>query len=196
MESKEQVRRRHWAARAALTSADLDAAGRGIAAQGLAWAASLSKRPALFSAYLGVGYEPPTMPLLEALHSTGHRILLPICEPERQLSWTLWFPGMEMARSRFAPLWEPVGERLNATAFAEASGVILPATAVDGSGQRIGQGGGYYDRFLAKLRSHGIQCPTAAVTFASEFLSDARIPAEEFDYPVDAVITPEGIYDW
>ena len=78
-------------------------------------------------------------------------MLLPVCEPEITLSWVYWTPASAFVRSRYAPIQEPVGERFGPEVMRSAVGVFLPATAVDLSGNRIGQGGGYYDKFLATL---------------------------------------------
>jgi 5-formyltetrahydrofolate cyclo-ligase len=85
-------------------------------------------------------------------------------------------------------------------------GIFLPATAVDLSGNRIGQGGGYYDKFLtalAALLPSGANTPdggllpplpTAAVVFDSEVLPAGSIPAESFDRKVAAALTPGGLH--
>ncbi|MEC5190215.1 MULTISPECIES: 5-formyltetrahydrofolate cyclo-ligase [unclassified Arthrobacter] len=208
MASKEEIRASHRARRTALAPAEVEAAGMGIARHGLSWAASLTGgRPGTFAAYLGVGTEPPTLPLLGALHAAGHRLLLPVCEPGLALSWVRWTPVSEYVRSRYAPILEPAGERLDTTAMRHADGIFLPATALDFSGNRIGQGGGYYDRFLAALGTllatrapapdGGLLAPlpTAAVVYDSEVLSAGSIPAESFDRKVAAALTPSGLLE-
>jgi 5-formyltetrahydrofolate cyclo-ligase len=206
MASKEDIRAGHRAGRAALTHAVLSNAGAAIARHGLAWAAGLTGgHPGTFAAYLGVGSEPPTLPLLTALHEAGHRLLLPVCEPGLALSWVYWTPASESVRSRYAPIQEPAGERHGTTVMLQAHGIFLPATAVDFSGNRIGQGGGYYDKFLAALTallsSRAEACdggllpplPTAAVVFDGEVLPAGSIPAESFDRKVAAALTPGGL---
>ena len=206
MLTKAEIRAGHRAVRAALTRAGLESAGEAIARHGLAWAAELTGgRPGTFAAYLGVGVEPPTLPLLTALHSVGHRILLPVCEPELALSWVYWTPASESVRSRYAPIQEPAGERHDTAVMHSTSGIFLPATAVDFSGNRIGQGGGYYDKFLAALAAllpplplasdGGLlpPVPTAAVVYTSEVLPAGSIPAESFDRKVANALTPGGL---
>lgn len=194
MPSKEEIRTAHRVERAAASAAGLEAAGAGIARHGLQWATMVAAgERSTFAAYLGVGFEPPTLPLIAALHGTGHRVLLPVCGPSLTLAWVYWTPTTEFTRSSYAPIEEPVGERHGAGIMLEAAGIFVPATAVDLSGNRIGQGGGYYDKFLGGLETDGIQVPAAAVVYDSEVLPAGSIPAESFDRPVPVAITPSGV---
>ena len=208
MATKEEIRADHRARRAALTPEALAAAGAGIARHGLAWASGLSGgRPGTFAVYLGVGSEPPTLPLLTALYEAGHQLLLPVCEPDLALSWVYWTPASASVRSRYAPIQEPAGERHDTPVMLQADGIFLPATAVDLSGNRIGQGGGYYDKFLAALSSlfasptqmpdGGLlpPLPTAAVVYDTEVLPAGSIPAESFDRRVAGALTPGGLVE-
>ena len=206
MASKEEIRSSHRAARSALPLAAQDTAAAGIASHGLEWASGLARRQGTFAAYLGVGAEPPTLPLLTALVEAGHRVLLPVCEPDIELSWVYWTPQSGFVRSRYAPIQEPVGERHGTEIMRDATAIFLPATAVDFSGNRIGQGGGYYDKFLAALAAmssadagadagaaDAVTLPTAAVVYDTEVLPAGSIPAESFDRKVDTALTPGGI---
>ena len=65
--------------------------------------------------------------------------------------------------------------------------ILVPALAYDRAGRRLGRGGGYYDRFLAR-----VDCCTVGLIRAA-FLLDA-LPAEWNDVPVSAVITEDGVF--
>ncbi|WP_334172862.1 5-formyltetrahydrofolate cyclo-ligase [Sinomonas sp.] len=197
-ERKRGLRAEVWQRRRAMTPDQREAAGAGIAFHGFAWATSNVPERGTLTAYLGLGAEPPTLPLLGRLHARGFHLLLPICEPERQLSWVEWRPDISYERSRFAPLQEPVGPRLDARALQAGDGgrpplaaILLPATALDAEGRRVGQGGGYYDRFLAQF---GDETPaTAAIVFDAEILPSGDVPDEPLDRRVGAAITPSGV---
>lgn len=64
--------------------------------------------------------------------------------------------------------------------------LIVPLAAFDRSGNRIGYGGGYYDRTLELLRQRQ-ETLAIGLAFASQELP--HIPAERFDQPLDMVVT-------
>ncbi|MDN6795644.1 MAG: hypothetical protein L0L69_11450, partial [Propionibacterium sp.] len=68
-----------------------------------------------------------------------------------------------------------------------ATVVLVAALAVDLSGTRLGQGGGWYDRALEHL-SPGVR--VVAAVLDGEILAAGALPREPHDHPVDAVITP------
>ena len=64
--------------------------------------------------------------------------------------------------------------------------VLVPGTAFDAGGGRMGYGGGYYDRFLSANR-----CTAAALAYECQVIR--RVPTEAHDVPMDYIITPAGI---
>lgn len=199
-ELKSALRAQLWESRRSLAASDVASAAAGIADHGLEWTRANVPERAVVTAYLGVGPEPPTLALIEALHGAGYRVLLPICLPERQLGWVEWHPGIDFARSRYAPVQEPVGPLISSEEAisgsegrAGAAAVLLPATALDTEGRRLGQGGGYYDRFLARVDALGARLPTAAVVYDGEVLAAGAVPADRLDRRVGAAVTPGGL---
>ncbi len=64
----------------------------------------------------------------------------------------------------------------------------MPGVAFDRSGHRLGYGGGFYDRFLARLPARALRI---GVAFDQQVLDE--LPAEEHDQPVDLVVTPSEV---
>ncbi len=75
----------------------------------------------------------------------------------------------------FEPLTEPVS-------FDIPDVVIVPALAVDKNHFRLGYGGGFYDRFLKSSKAYSI-------VPVSERLVVEKLPVDDFDVPVDCVVT-------
>ncbi len=68
--------------------------------------------------------------------------------------------------------------------------ILVPALALDRAGNRLGRGGGFYDRFLALNPAP----PTIAVCFDAQLLPPhAALPAEPHDIPVRTVVTESGL---
>jgi 5-formyltetrahydrofolate cyclo-ligase len=65
--------------------------------------------------------------------------------------------------------------------------VILPGLAFSPTGARLGQGGGWYDRFLAQVRP---DCVVVGVAFAVQIIDD--LPVEDHDIAVHHVVTEQG----
>ena len=67
--------------------------------------------------------------------------------------------------------------------------VIVPGLAFTADGARLGQGGGWYDRFLTAVRD---DCVTIGVCFDEQLLPE--VPTEPHDVVVDVVVTDRGRY--
>ena len=66
--------------------------------------------------------------------------------------------------------------------------VVVPGLAFTVDGHRLGQGGGWYDRFLARVDD---RCVTIGVCFAEQLLAD--LPREQHDVVLDRVVTDTTI---
>ena len=131
----------------------------------------------LIAAYQPLRTEPGSTELLAELTADGHRVIVPVTLPDRDLDWTPW------------PVADPA-PLLGLDAIAGAALVLVPAFAVDPAGHRLGRGGGSYDRALARVPA-GI--PVAALLYGEELL--ARVPVDSWDRLVSAVVTPDGWRD-
>ena len=144
------------------------------------------------AAYMSSPGEPETLKLLDALVDEGIEVFLPVCEPEFALSWASYVPGIEFQRSSLAPVMEPVGPRFGTELFDDINTLIIPALAIDEQGLRLGQGGGYYDRFLPLIADSPVR--VAAVVYENEYVPAGTFAVAEHDQPVDLVFTPEKVH--
>ena len=166
------------------------AAGRSLAARAFSVIPGLVPSGSTVAAYLSAGSEPATADLLTGLHERGYDVVVPVCEPGRLLSWCRWTPGVPLVPGLFPSLPEPAGPRLAVQDLPELKLLLVPALAVDRDGVRMGQGGGYYDRFLAGLRAAGNSAPAVGVVYNHEFVPARSWRSDALDQPVDAVLTP------
>ena len=159
-------------------------------------AEALDTFPALRSAgcvavYASRPSEPDTGPLLERLAARGVRILLPVLGTGLQRDWAPYAGPDDLHQRAPGRPPEPGTPHLGPQALAEAEVIVAPALAVDTSGARLGQGGGWYDRALEHADPTS---PVIAMVFAGEVYDAATrpLPREPHDRPVDAVVTPDG----
>jgi 5-formyltetrahydrofolate cyclo-ligase len=134
--------------------------------------------------YYSIGSEPDTRGLVFALWKRGTYVLLPLLRPDGDLDWAS-YEGPESLVAGPKGLTEPEEAPRGAGAVASADVVLVPALAVDGQGNRLGRGGGSFDRALARV---GPLIPVIALLYDSELVE--RVPVEGHDTPVRAVVRP------
>jgi 5-formyltetrahydrofolate cyclo-ligase len=139
------------------------------------------------AAYVARGHEPETQQLRRQLADRGARVLLPVVLADLDLDWAV--DDTEHSPGIGPGVLEPTGPRLGVDAIADAEVVVAPALAVDHHGVRLGQGGGSYDRALARRRPDAF---VVALLHDGEIWDDA-LPADGLDQRVHAAVTPHGV---
>ena len=136
--------------------------------------------------FVGTDREIDTRPILEDALSSGKILCVPLCtapgvmEPRRITSLEQLTPGA-FAIPEPPDSAPPVS--VDAIDFA-----VLPCVTCNYLGQRLGHGGGYYDRFLSQYRG-------GTVLLCRELLIRQEIPVEPHDYPVPWVLTERDLYE-
>ena len=137
----------------------------------------------MVAAFLSQEGEPGTGPLIEALQSSGTTVLLPILLRNFDLDWAPFAPEM-FEGGRFG-LLVPTTPRSGVDAIITVSVVVCPGVAVDSQGNRLGRGGGSYDRALSRCPDTVLRCQLA---YDDEVVD--VVPTALHDQPVDVIITP------
>lgn len=126
--------------------------------------------------YLPFNQEVNTLPLLQQAMADGKTVALPKCRGKDMRFVTVTDLSAVKPGAIGAP--EPIADEPIATD--ETALVILPGLAFDSFGHRLGYGGGFYDRFLAK-EPH----PTIALCFDFQMLP--QLETEPHDISADTV---------
>jgi len=173
---KRELRSAMRALRKRLADADPTAAVR------VADHASEFPQSRIVALYRAMGAELDTDALAVALESSGRRLCMPVVlERDAAMIFRAWSPGepLEMdAAGCPAPL--PLAE------VVEPDLILTPLLAFDGSGGRLGQGGGYYDRTFA-ARPY-----VKRIGFAYAGQAVERLALEDHDVRLHGVLTENG----
>lgn len=106
---------------------------------------------------------------------------LPVMEGKgRPLRFRAWEPGTALAPGGFGTLIPATGD------WVVPEVLVVPLVAWDRRGNRLGYGGGFYDRTLAALRAGG---PVVAIGFAWGAQEDPSLPLEGTDARLDGLVT-------
>ncbi|XCB30783.1 5-formyltetrahydrofolate cyclo-ligase [Arcanobacterium hippocoleae] len=143
------------------------------------------------AAFISIPGEPPTYELCKAIADSGKTLLLPKLGPGLTRAWG-YFKGLDdlqqMAPGR-PP--EPSGAAFDNDVLGDIDVMLVPALLVSKFGERLGQGGGWYDRALKKVKP-GL--PIGALVFPEEFV-DFHLPQDEYDMHIQNVILPNQIIE-
>ncbi len=138
--------------------------------------------------YLPVRGEVDTWPLFEWILARGCQTLLPCCrknEPGCMDFFKVTSPK-ELVPGMFN-IPEPDTKQCTLIEHPEPDMVILPGVGFDRRGYRLGYGGGYYDRFLAR---HAVESALImGLGFSCQIVDD--LPHDPWDQRVDLVVTEE-----
>ena len=132
--------------------------------------------------YLPYNQEIRTVPLLEQALRDGKKVAVPKVYGDAMRF--IWMQDLSRVEKGYAGIPEPVDDQ--PVAMDETALVLMPGLAFDRSGNRMGYGGGFYDRFLAQQPNH----PTVALCYDFQLVDE--IPVGEYDIPVDRVVC-EGV---
>ena len=140
----------------------------------------------IVAVYWPLGDELDPIPLLNTLHSLGHRMVLPVMlGAKKPLVFRTWCPGDELQNASFGTL-EPSKDKTEL----EPDVILAPLLAFDSRGFRLGYGGGFYDRTLEKLRKKK-QVSVYGIAYAAQEMD--QVIKGPYDQPLDGIVTELGV---
>jgi 5-formyltetrahydrofolate cyclo-ligase len=138
----------------------------------------------IVSGYMPIRTEIDPRPAMAALHRAGARICVPvIAGAGLPLDFREWTPECSLVEGPFKAMVPEGGDWLIPDTL------IVPLVGFDRSLNRLGYGGGFYDRTLSRLRAAG---RVEAIGFAFAAQELPHVPADDTDQPLDALVTEQG----
>lgn len=146
------------------------------------------RRAGVVALYWPRAHEVDTRPLIRLCRKLGKTVAVPVVDPvKRRMDFAELGGGKNGLKKNVYGIWEPKEpcRRLPPGAVGLA---VVPGRAYTRGGMRLGSGGGFYDRFLARHP----RVPTVGAAYSVQLLR--RLPALKTDRPVRAVAAPTGIF--
>ena len=146
--------------------------------------AQLLRMPAFQAAttvfcFVGVGLEIDTRAFLQRTLSLGKRLCVPLCVQPGEMEARQILDLSELSSGAYG-IPEPPSDSI-AIPAAAIDFAVIPCLSCTASGQRLGKGGGYYDRFLQRYAG-------AAVLVCPSRLMSSQLPVEPHDQPISTVL--------
>ena len=141
--------------------------------------------------YLALGTEVDVAPLLEQCRQNGQKTYAPVVKPGNTMSFVLFDQSTPLGANQYGidePL-VPESEHVNPR---QLDVVLVPLVGFDNRCNRLGMGGGYYDRSFAHKRIAGTKPFLLGVAYDIQYVDD--VYADWWDVPLDCVVTPSKVF--
>jgi 5-formyltetrahydrofolate cyclo-ligase len=147
--------------------------------------------------YLSFNGEVNTQPLIDYLWSMNRNVFVPILHPfcKGHLLFQEFTHDTKMRENHFGIL-EPTLDVERVCPVKNLSIIFTPVVAFDLSGNRLGMGGGFYDRTLARLKKLGEKSQPIVVGLAHELQKSAALPTETWDIGLPYILTSNKLYSF
>ena len=177
--NKDELRAQMRRMRRALSAEAQEEAAGAVAARILALEAY--KKAKIVMAYAAVRGELPLDGVWDDALAAGKALALPRCEGEGVMRAYRVQTRARLKKGAYG-IWEP-DETCPLIEPGDVDLILVPGTAFDAHGGRLGQGGGYYDRYLSQTRS-------VRVGICHDFALLDMVPTQKHDVPMNIVVTP------
>lgn len=146
--------------------------------------------------YVSFRSEVDTRKYLDDMLRSGKRLILPVVDSRHNVLKLYDVKDTSELAPGYMGIPEPNIRENRRVTIKDIDLVVIPGTGFDAKGNRLGYGGGYYDRLLSyesKQLAEIEHIPTIALAFEEQIGED--IPAEPHDITVDMIITDERLID-
>lgn len=144
-----------------------------------------------FALYLTNDGEIDTGPLIDQLREAQQCISLPVLHPFKQgyLNFQRVSSSTRWTHNKYG-IAEPQLSALDIITLDDIDVIFMPLVAFDASGNRLGMGGGYYDRTLSSLVHVPPKQRAILIGLAHDCQQVDSLPAQQWDVPIDYILTP------
>lgn len=134
--------------------------------------------------YVSMNNEVDTRSIIKYALREGKTVCVPLCEPNGKMTPYVIYSLGEMSEGAYGipepPIGAPLGENIDLC--------IVPCICADQKCNRVGRGGGYYDRFLADFAG-------TKMLLCRDVLVHESVPTKEHDVPCDLLITEKNTFE-
>ena len=141
---------------------------------------------AVVSGFLPIRSEVDIRPLMVRLRERGARLCVPVILDKQTIVFRELVAGAPLVASGYGTAG-PGPE----AAVLDPEIMLVPLSAFDNTGHRIGYGAGYYDRAIDRLRQKGLNPRLIGIAFDCQEVPS--VPAEPHDVRLDAILTESGL---
>ncbi|HDR7513812.1 5-formyltetrahydrofolate cyclo-ligase [Bacillus mobilis] len=134
---------------------------------------------------LSMENEVNTYPIIEKAWEEGKNVVVPKCNKGTRTMSFRQISNFDQLETVYMNLREPIPALTEEVGADDIDLQIVPGVAYTGRGERIGYGGGYYDRYLVHFKGK-------TLSLAYSFQMVEHIPVEPFDKNVEKIITEKG----
>ena len=149
------------------------------------------------AAYLAADGEIDAHPLIETAWATGKQVYLPVLRPfgGNRLWFARYEPDTPLVTNRYGIAEPDINHRQRIEAFA-LDLVLAPLVGFDARGNRLGMGGGFYDRSFSHLLCRRHWLKPRLIGLAFDFQQASRLPTQRWDVPLTAVATENRVTEF
>lgn len=146
---------------------------------------NIIKKKDQIALYISISSEVKTMDLIKNLVLNDYQVCLPVIKNKSEMFFRSYLKGGELIRSKFSIFIPEKGETVTPDT------VFCPLLSYDNFGNRLGYGGGFYDRTIYKLRNQS-NIKVIGLAFSGQ-VSYSKLPTDNYDQKLDGLITEKGL---